>query len=274
MPASDVSLANYPRTAGYLRMPPRGTGRAWRCLLLAFLVLLFGPRCGRSQSCEVTAGPVAPDEIVRRMVEQNQVRSNELRYFTSRRHYHVDFHGLGRSMSADMHAQVTYNAASGKTFQVIDESGSHILLNHVLMKLLETERDDSRQHEAGLIPLNYIFKFEGSTTENGRQLYAFTVEPKTKHKLLYSGRIWVDAEDYAVVKVEAEPAASPSFWIKSTHIHHVYGKNGEFWLPKENRSESKIRMGGTALLTIDYGSYQFETPSDPNQTQSSVGTSR
>ena len=27
------------------------------------------------------------------------------------------------------------------------------------------------------------------------------------------------------------------------------------WLPHQNRSESKIRVGGTAVLTIDYGVY-------------------
>jgi len=71
-------------------------------------------------------------------------------------------------------------------------------------------------------------------------------------------RIWIDAGDYAVVRVEAQPAENPSFWIKNTDIHHVYAKSGEFWLPQTNTSESKVRLGGTAVLTIDYGTYQFE----------------
>jgi hypothetical protein len=28
-------------------------------------------------------------------------------------------------------------------------------------------------------------------------------------------------------------------------------------LPRSNRSETKVRLGGTAVLTIDYGSYHF-----------------
>jgi hypothetical protein len=28
-------------------------------------------------------------------------------------------------------------------------------------------------------------------------------------------------------------------------------------LPEKNRSETKVRIGGTAMLTIDYGSYQI-----------------
>jgi hypothetical protein len=204
--------------------------------------------------------PVSAPEIIRRMVEQNEIRAEHLKYFTSRRHYHVDFHGLGRSASADMHVQATYTAGTGKTFQVIDESGSHILLNHVLKRLLQTEQDDSRQRTAALTPTNYNFVFQTEATENGRPLYVFAVEPKAKNKLLYRGIIWIDARDYAVVRVEAQPAENPSFWIKNTEIHHTYAKNGEFWLPQTNRSESKVRLGGTAVLTIDYGTYQLAEP--------------
>jgi hypothetical protein len=203
----------------------------------------------------------SPSEIVQRMVQQNALRSEHLKYFTSLRHYHIDFQDFGHSMSADLHANVTYTSESGKTFQVIDESGSHLLLKHVLVKLLETEQDDSRQQQqTALTPANYNFVFQSETTENGRPVYEFAVEPKTKNKLLYRGKIWIDAKDYAVVRVEAQPAENPSFWIESTEIHHVYAKNGEFWLPKTNRSESKTRFGGNAVLTIDYGTYLFDAP--------------
>ncbi len=40
------------------------------------------------------------------------------------------------------------------------------------------------------------------------------VEPQTNNKLLFRGRIWVDAEDFAVVRIEAVPAKNPSFWTK------------------------------------------------------------
>ncbi len=208
----------------------------------------------------------APSEIIHRMVEQNQIRADHLQQYSSRRHYHVEFHGLGRSMTADMHVQASYSAAAGKNFQVIDESGSHLLLNHVLKKLLETEQADSKRHEAALIPANFDFTFQAGTSENGRRLYIFAVEPKVRSKLVYRGRIWIDAQDYAVARVEAQPAESPSFWVKSTEIRHSYAKNGEFWLPEQNRSESKVRFGGTAVLTIDYGTYQFDQPRELSPT--------
>ena len=100
----------------------------------------------------------------------------------------------------------------------------------------------------------------GNTNENGRPLFILQVEPKVSRGLLYRGKIWVDATDYAVVRIEAQPAENPSFWIRSTKNPHVYSKVGDFWLPQRNVSESKIRFGGAATLTIDYGGYVFASP--------------
>lgn len=195
------------------------------------------------------------------MVQQNEIRRDHLKSYTSHRHYHIEYHGFRRSVEASMDVEAAYDAASGKTFRVVAQSGSRGLIDHVLNKLLETEKDDSKNRDTALIPSNYKFNFLGNSTENDHLLYEFEIEPRVKNKLLYKGKIWLDAEDYAVVRIEAQPAENPSFWIKSTEIHATYAKTGEFWLPEQNRSESNIRIGGTATLTIDYGAYQIGSSS-------------
>jgi hypothetical protein len=72
----------------------------------------------------------------------------------------------------------------------------------------------------------------------------------------------VDAEDFAVVRLEAEPAKNPSFWTKSCELEQVYTKVSDFWLPARNHSISSIRLGGLAELTIQYSNYQI-TAADP-----------
>jgi hypothetical protein len=57
--------------------------------------------------------------------------------------------------------------------------------------------------------------------------------------------------------MEGQPAKSPSFWIKDTHIDSTWAKVGEFWLIQHSQSVSHIRMGGLATLTIDYSDYQI-----------------
>jgi hypothetical protein len=82
------------------------------------------------------------------------------------------------------------------------------------------------------------------------------VNPKTPSKYVYRGRIWVDATDFAVTRIDAEPAQSPSFWTKENRIHHEYMKVQDFWLPRRNESVSYIRLGGHATLTIEYNNYR------------------
>jgi len=116
-----------------------------------------------------------------------------------------------------------------------------------------------------LTPVNYTFALLGEEVVDGRQCYLLHVEPRVASKFLYRGTACVDAEDYAVVQIEAEPAQNPSFWIRKTDIHHTYSKTGQFWLPQHNRSESAVRLGGTAVLTIDYGPYHVQDLSVPRQ---------
>jgi len=67
----------------------------------------------------------------------------------------------------------------------------------------------------------------------------------------------VDAEDFAVVRLKAEPTKNPSFWTRKADIDEVYTKVSEFWLPARNHSVTAIRLGGHADLTIEYTNYEI-----------------
>ncbi|MGO9433701.1 MAG: hypothetical protein ACLPH3_14410 [Terracidiphilus sp.] len=237
------------------------------CAIL--LVSAISANASDSPAISPAGEGTAAASIVQRLVENNKDRADRLPDCTSKRHYHIQFHGFGRTMEAEMDVEVLDHGSASRTFHITAQSGSHVLLDHVLKKLLESEQEATQHKNAtGLTPQNYRFALIGNTNEKGRQLFILQVDPKIDQKLLYRGRIWVDATDFAVVRVEAQPAQNPSFWIRSTEIHHVYSKVGDFWLPQRNVSESKIRFGGTATLTIDYGDYEFEhsevTSAPPN----------
>ena len=85
-----------------------------------------------------------------------------------------------------------------------------------------------------------------------------------------TAKVWVDATDFAVTRIDAEPAQNPSFWTKRSEIHHEYMKVQDFWLPHRNESVSYIRLGGRATLTIDYGNYRVNDsrPSESTMTPS------
>ena len=248
--------------------PPRTEGMRTRCLFsLRFclglcLLLLCHPEA-LPQDGAAAARPVT-SEIVQRLVAENEQRSRELGAYTARRHYHIAYVGFPHPAEADMIVDAVCNGANSKHFDVVSESGSHLLLDHVLKKLLKTEQKDAAHRaDSALTPENYTFSLVGVEQEEGRLLYVLTVEPILSGALLYRGKIWVDAQDYAVVKIEAQPARSPSFWIRNTQINRQYEKAGDFWLPRSDRSETRVRLGGRAVLTIEYGDYHFATAATP-----------
>ena len=207
-----------------------------------------------------TAPTLTSDQIVARMVERNAERAKQLRGYTDERHYTLTYHGIPRSAIATMVVEATYEAPSTKKFQILSSTGPKVLINQVLKRLLESEEDASRNPErVAVTRANYAFTLLGTDEVAGRHCYVFHVDPKHENKFLYRGKLYVDAEDFAVTQIEAEPAKNPSIWIKKTQIHHVYKKTGQFWLPERNRSESKLRLGGTEVLTIDYGEYRVQT---------------
>jgi hypothetical protein len=149
---------------------------------------------------------------------------------------------------------------------VISQTGSKFIIEHIFKKLLDGEleaaNEENRQHTA-LSTENYTFKLAGYETSPDGGRYVLDLFPKTKNKFLYRGKIWVDATDFAVVRIQGEPGKSPSFWIKKTDIEHRYVKVNGFWLPAENHTESVIRLGGIATLSIEYKDYKITKATPP-----------
>ena len=128
------------------------------------------------------------------------------------------------------------------------------------MKLLESEQEaasDENRRRTALSTENYDFALAGYENDAAGGRYILDLLPKTKNKFLYRGKIWVDANDFAVVRIEGEPGKNPSFWIKKTEIAHRYVKVNGFWLPAENHTESVTRLGGRAILSIEYKDYKI-----------------
>jgi hypothetical protein len=197
--------------------------------------------------------------IVEKIMTANARRLAELRGFEGKRWYHLEYRGLFGGKNASMEVLATYSAPDQHNFSVISQSGSKLLLNRVLLKLLDSEREAFKNHkQVELSPENYDFTLMGTERiPAGDTCYVLTVKPRKQNKFLYAGKIWVDTRDFAVVRMAGEPAKSPSFWVRDTQIDSNWEKVGNFWFIAHNNSVSHIRMGGVATLTIDYGDYQI-----------------
>ncbi len=200
------------------------------------------------------------ERIVKNLQEANAQRAAALDGFVGTRVYRMQYRGFPGDRDAEMVVNVTFHAPYSKVFSVVSQTGSKFVIDHVFTKLLEGEQeaanDDNRRRTA-LSTENYDFSLAGFEKSAAGGEYVLDLLPRTRNKFLYRGKIWVDAKDFAVVRIEGEPAKNPSFWIKKTTVAHRYIKLNDFWLPAENHTESVIRLGGTANLSIEYKDYRI-----------------
>lgn len=204
------------------------------------------------------------EQIVDGMQRHDAAQIRELKRYESTRHYQVQYKGLGTHLAATMEVDVTYDSTTGKSLRIVSQSGSKVLCDKVLKRAVDSEQEASKDKAStALNTTNYGFELLGTEQVDGRPSYILKVDPLRKSKFLYRGKVFVDVEDFAVTKIEVEPAQNPSFWISSTHIENKNLKTNGVWLPEKNRSESKIRVGGTAVLTIDYGTYHVTLAAPP-----------
>jgi hypothetical protein len=144
----------------------------------------------------------------------------------------------------------------------VSEDGWKAAHKHVLRKMLESESETSRPEarvKSRINPENYDFNMAGTEVIGGRTAYVLEVSPKRKDKYLFHGRIWVDAEDYALVRAEGSPAKNPSFWTKSTHFVQIYEKSGPLWFPRSTQSVTDAHIFGTTDVNIEYFDYAPKT---------------
>jgi hypothetical protein len=195
-------------------------------------------------------------EIVERMVQADNNRLAALAGYTGVRRYR--FENKKSNKRAELTARITCDNAGVKTFEVVSETGSGFVRNHILRKMMDAEQEASEKGErqdTRIIPANYDFRQVGTDVLDGRSSFVLEVNPKTRNKFLIRGRIWVDAEDFAIARVEGQPAKNPSFWIRSVQVVQQYERTGQFWLPSSNQSVAQARIFGTTEVMIDYFDY-------------------
>jgi outer membrane lipoprotein-sorting protein len=229
--------------------------------VLVSAILLALPSFAAAENSPAAPALTAP-EIVQKLMAANLRRSHVLRGYQGKRTYHLTYNGIFGRHQADMEVEVTYTAPDKKEFRVISKSGSSLLINRVLMRMLHSEseaQEENNRKELEVNSENYNFSLEQLQHSPEGDFYVLDVTPKGKSRYLYRGKIWVDAHDFAVARMEGEPQKSFSFWANHTEVKYRWGSHDGFWLPTHTESTSQVRMGGNIDLTIDYSDYQVNS---------------
>jgi len=196
-------------------------------------------------------------QILERMMQADHDRRAVLAGYSGIRHYR--FVNKKSNKQAEMAVRMSCDSDGVKTFEIVDESGSGFVRNHIIRKMIEAEEEASQKgerKESRIIPENYDFRLVGTEAFNGRDNYVLDINPKKPTKFSIRGRIWVDAEDFAIARVEGQPAKNPSFWIRHVEVQQRYGRSGRFWFPALNHSLAEARIFGATELVIEYSDYK------------------
>src|SRR5271165_1916253 len=217
-----------------------------------FLLLVTATAFGASDGDSLPSA----DVVVARMLAHNVQRQSQLAGYRGMRRYVLENDRLNKH--AEMLVRAEGDADETKHFAVVSEQGWKSAQKHVLQKMLESEAEASSPEtrlKTRLGPENYEFHMVRATSLGDRMAYVIDVAPKRSEERLFQGQIWIDAQDYALMRVEGQPARNPSFWIYSVHFVHTYQKSGPFWFPASTESATQVRIFGSTTLTINYFDY-------------------
>ena len=181
-------------TLGHSRKSVRfftGTRLGRLFLMIAAVIATFVRASGEKQPKILTV--LALPQVVEKVLERNAQRK-ALQSYHCKRVYDLDYEGFPKALHGQMTVEMNYRAPDRKDFKIVSESGPKWLVNRVLRRLVETEReaqDPANRAKVELNPRNYDFTSLEHLANSDGCAYTLSVQPKMPSKFLYRGRIWV-----------------------------------------------------------------------------------
>jgi len=195
-------------------------------------------------------------QIFDELLAHNALRAATLVNYTAFRTYQVvDLNG---KVHAEEIGQMEYRAPDQKRFVVTSERGSILVRRLALNALIASEIETAagnQHHDSAISPANYTLDLLGEQWVGPYHCFVAQAIPKRSDKYLFEGKVWIDTDDYAVVRIEGHPAKKLSFWIKRADFVRQYQRIDSFWLPQRDMTLVDVRLYGKKVLTIDHRDY-------------------
>ena len=220
-----------------------------------------GGQIARERALSSYRAPVGlkGDEVIAQMLQRNLLRNRQLQQYSAVRTYEI--RNLEGKLAAQAVVYVEYRAPDKKTFSKTSEKGSGIVRHLVFDRLIQSESETSsgREHRnSAITTANYTFTLAGEEEVGLYHCFVLEAIPKRKEKYLFEGRVWIDAEDFAIVKIAGHPAKKPSFWINRADFVRRYQRIDGFWLPCRDETSVDVKMYGRRVFTVDHQQYVID----------------
>jgi len=228
---------------------------------LSLLTVLLAMQPGEAVAVPAGSEPDASRDasaIFARVQQANALRDAALESYLSTRRYSV--FEPGHESDAELLVSMQFVAPSTKTFTTISVHGVGWIHRRVFGRLMEAETEAAEGYDktnSAITPANYEARLLGTDSLSGRECYVLSLVPRRHDKYLFTGKAWIDKEDFAIARLEGEPAKSPSFWVVRAPFVREYQRVDRFWLPRQDETRTEIRFAGPYVLRIQYADYQI-----------------
>jgi hypothetical protein len=201
--------------------------------------------------------------IVRGVDASVKNRIDHLAAYTVTEHYAV-FRGKDETHpAAEMLVKTTYRKQTGKSYEIVSQNGSSFWRNEVLATLLDNEKRMSRPGnvETALInSTNYEMKLDANAREqlNGRDCLVIDINPRRTSQFLFKGKLWVDAQDFAIVQLKGTASKSAFFLASAADVTRQYDEINGLPMATHAQATSGSSLLGQTVVKIDYTNYQLD----------------
>jgi hypothetical protein len=176
-------------------------------------------------------------------------------------HYVVFRHQDKTHPVAEMTVKTAYQRDKGKTFTILSESGSELILKQVLARVLESEQtatQPANRVTALITSANYTMQVKGHEVVDGRSCINLAIAPRRNSPYLFQGNLWVDAQDYSIVQLSGIASKSPSMLAGQTQVARRYANFNGFPMATHATAISSSWLIGQTTIEIEYTGYQID----------------
>lgn len=228
--------------------------------------LLFCACAGLASSAAQSQAPGAV--VFQRIDEAVQHRVDNVAGFTDIEKYDV-YRGHDETHPvAEIVVKAVYRRDKGRSYQVLSQNGSDMIRRFGLLPLLKHEEQLSapgNMEHSWFTSANYEMKLNSSETQSvaGHQCYQVAITPRHKAPNAIEGTLWVDANDFSVVKVEGVASRRPSMLAGTTRMMREYKQVHGYSMATHARAVSDSHFIGRTVVTVEYSNYHLDFYPNP-----------
>ena len=251
-------------------------------LFISMFASLFSGSALAQTDCEAGNGLVdfAPPKIMTAQQIIEKFAAGEAKVKEARTHYNYTQDVLiqtlsGKAVDGEFHevSGVSYDG-KGKRLENVTFAEQSTLRG---VSLSQEDMDDIRIFMPLLLPMEdlpqYNLIYGGQQHVDDLDTYMFHVEPKKeeKNRRYFQGRIWVDGQDFQIVKVCGKSGPEPVRVKKNqrpdlrpTFVTYRQQVDGRYWFPAYTRSDDTLRFPTGPIHIREIVKYANYKRAEPN----------